>query len=954
MARFLKGNMMNNQQNNNKILTFASIVLMFLGALFLIGCSGGGGSSNSSPSTNAIINPDDISPIVEKPKVVSISRISTIPTNNGVGAHFVEVRNFTGEDLQLTNVKVTNAGTDHISNQHNASHSFSRTHHASIHSKRHVDSHHKSSDMNNNLNTLGCQTIQANASCTLQFTPPSKNGSTSIQLTYKIANAGSNKTYTAAQLINYSSQVSSNNGFLVSNKNIDDIASTNDVLIAIPFVAEDNYSNLTVQSNVTAIEQSVDCSEYVNKYRHCTALLRLPADSYNNKISIKATNNSGVVLSAITNVNIKYENKGNIVITSGPVIINANDISKTLTIMNNGTADMIGLSGEIKGSNSSDPTGGLSTSNVGYSACGTTNGSFLGTLKPNETCTVTITHPGKTMHGHAIYNVKDSSGELAITSVYYVAQSKRDYGFRVSVDDGLFVGVLHTSVANEPLTRDVTVENIGENPIGGFSMFLPSGVSDKLSYNSDPNVSTCMATGLILKSSEECRYQLTYTPSDVQEQARYILTVSAKQAPSDAVGATPVTPEQSHKVAIYTSTTHSIAKIVVSPSDTDELSIVANNFDFREKNITISNSDSASAFTLTNLSILNSVVWPTGLTIENGLGAVNTTGILSGGSVAISSSGNNSITLKYKYGPTTTTNSGAIIKQTLTGKFAGTGASNPDFTKDFDVATFKTVSQTVKVEAVGGRYATAQYADIGASPFVASLGDTVLRKGVFAQAQFKYTAVGATVKGFLINDSNLPFGFMLNKDANLTTCKTASGGDTAQDLGLNTSCVVTYDYLNPNYLTGYMFYTAGTNPGTGEIRAPRFTSKENGAIHVSSSSAEKVTLKPKKFANVVATLNPTTCTAASAVNEFDCTVKFTANDYNPSHGAITITPQLDNAVVSQGAQHCTINTNGGSCTLKYNVTITGAAGATKMIPFAYSLDDYAIVDEPNGITFKRQ
>jgi len=155
-------------------------------------------------------------------------------------------------------------------------------------------------------------------------------------------------------------------------------------------------------------------------------------------------------------------------------------------------------------------------------------------------------------------------------------------------------------------------------------------------------------------------------------------------------------------------------------------------------------------------------------------------------------------------------------------------------------------------------------------------------------------------------------------------------------------------------LTGYMFYTAGTNPGTGEIRAPRFTSKENGAIHVSSSSAEKVTLKPKKFATVVATLNPTTCTAASAVNEFDCTVKFTANDYNPSHGAITITPQLDNAVVSQGAQHCTINTNGGSCTLKYNVTITGAAGATKMIPFAYSLDDYAIVNEPNGITFKRQ
>jgi hypothetical protein len=925
-------------QSSSKSFVLLKSILVIL-CFFLVSCTGGHSSSNSG-SNGGNVDITDIPINLVKPKVVVISTTSVIPTNYGIGAHYIQVANFTGEDLKLSEVKVFDTLYEGINKTRNNQHK-SNLHH-SVNSLKNV-----TSNANDNLDVSACVNLQAHGSCTLQFTPPNNNGSTTIQLKYTGIN-GNHNVYNAGQLINYSPQVSSNNGFLVSNKDISNISSTNDILLSIPFVAEDRYTDLVVKSNVKPIDQYLDCGSEVQRNQHCTALFRLPSDAYTAKITISAKNSLGELIEAVIDINISHENKGNITITGGPVVIRESEPFKELLIMNNGTREVTDLSGVIEG-DSSTGANGLGINNVSYSNCNG-SGTVLSSLSAGNFCKVIITHPKNNASGFANYVVKAGGVAKASTTVYYL--QNKVYQMSVSIDDNSFVGILHKESDFVNITRDVTVKNIGNEPITDLVPELlpsdPSGtVSPYLKINEDILKSTCAESHIVLKQDDTCKYQLVYQPSDIDPfnniETRFRVSAKKYNAVSESIEFIP-----QHEVIIYTSTTHSIKNIVISPDVGHDFQIVANNSSFHQESFSISNTDQNHKFTITKVGITG-IGWPTGLSLT---GITNTNGI--GSSIGQDINQESSISLTYQYGPIDSSvipSSGTLI-QNIEGIYEGAGGSNI-FKKSFQVGSFSKVDHKVEVTAVGGRFVN-DYSNVSTDFDNESSSLTgVLNSGTYAQVQFNYKAIGAGVNNFLINDSNIPFGFTLNKDAGLTTCKTTSGGNSSgATLAKDGSCKVTYDYLNPDKFTGSMFYTLAT-AGNGSIQAPGFSSIESGVMSTTSSSTELVRLTPHRFATV--TVN-TQCTRPSILqqNQYSCKATFEAGYATGVIGAVTISPDLttSSSIFTEGLHSCQISSNNGTCSLSYSVNLEN--NNEKTISYTYSLDRYAKVYVKDGIKFSKQ
>ena len=242
---------------------------------------------------------------------VSISATSTIPTNLGIsGSHELKVDNHTGKKLTLNNFYLSGA---------------------------------KGND--SRINLSGCETLAADSSCVVRFSPDEADGSAVLKLEFIDENG---KLYSAAQLVEYSSQVNQSNGFYVSSSNFDKVNSTANYSLAIPFVADDDYSSISIDTSIKALSKSVDCAQGTSKGSHCTVLLSLPAanqkaGSYNNSITIKGVKADGSVNSASIVSHVSYRDVAHLAISNGPIIIKVANLtagdaslSQTIKIVNNG------------------------------------------------------------------------------------------------------------------------------------------------------------------------------------------------------------------------------------------------------------------------------------------------------------------------------------------------------------------------------------------------------------------------------------------------------------------------------------------------------------------------------------------------------------------------------------------------------------------------------------------
>lgn len=188
---------------------------------------------------------------------VVISPTSTIPTNLGVsGSHVLKVNNNTGKNLTLKSFELSgSAKTSFFAKSYNA-----------------LKNAVSAIGYDARLNVVACDTLATGSSCTISFTPDETDGSAALKLNFVDDNGN---LYPAAQLIEYSSRVQKENGFYLNNAQIANISSTNSYSLAIPFVSDDSYESIGVDSRIITLSKSVDCANGASKGAHCTALLTL-------------------------------------------------------------------------------------------------------------------------------------------------------------------------------------------------------------------------------------------------------------------------------------------------------------------------------------------------------------------------------------------------------------------------------------------------------------------------------------------------------------------------------------------------------------------------------------------------------------------------------------------------------------------------------------------------------
>lgn len=946
MARFLKGNMMNNQQNNNKILTFASIVLMFLGALFLIGCSGG--ASNSSPSTNAIINPDDISPIVKKSKVVSISRISTIPTNTTISAAPLRVDNFTDETLTLSISSVTDVPTiTRVNKSANTSHASLH-----IHNTHHVNTHHHNKNShvatthatrNTQLDTTSCKTIQAGSYCILQFTPPSKEGSSAIHLSY--TGGATNKSYSVSQLVEYSSTLSEQDGFLVSSDHVVSISSANSMSIAIPFVAQGDYTDLKVSSTADA-NVGLDCGTKVHKGQHCNALSTLPSAKYVNTVTITAKDVSGNYLTATINTQVSYEDKANLAIQSGALIISQDQLSASILIVSNGSQSATNVSDLLTTSNFLGSLGELVTKSI--SCDGNEFTALPHQLATGAICTITFTKPQNSMVADSNnYKVIYNSNMSAETTIYYKYRTTAKYAFTITAPSANMFSALtgvekgdHT-VGTKIIDRAITITNTGEKSISSIK-----GAGLASNFTLLPGNSDSCSSITHLDPGASCEYLLRYNVPNDAVNSSFIITFSANEGDTDNV----VKQSADHSLSISYIVTLAVKGIIMSDVTIPELTL--NNDDVQTVKLVINN-PSSEEFLVTSL-LSNTGTKVPGLvvsipdTVTDGTeNPLKDATISSNATNAYQIKGKNIPSGKiaevlFTYGklPSGSPINLSSISMTLNGVLDGRSYSK------VAKVSYSGVLQQIRSEIVGVRVGDFNTMKVVAPAFTNVAPSTFeLTKINSAQVQFKYTALGKDASSFSVI-SRVPFGFQVNKA--LTTC-TIAGKSNGQLLDKN-GCFVTYDFMSQD-LAGYVFYTEATKIGGHSICAPEHFSNKDNAIHVGSYGS-CVTILANKFATVTAT-DTVTSGAPSAPNDRIHTIIFTKTGPATS---VMLNVMLNKAKFATGnndtvtiAQSTSIACNlTSSCTLAFTVKDQSADSNNRdvILPFTYSMspgEDFNIV-----------
>lgn len=893
--------------------------VLSLALLVLSGCNNTGNSGGGTGSTQT----EGGVTTSTRPKVVMISSISTIPTNLGVsGGHTLKVDNFTGKNLTLKDFEI--ADSEHT-NLLAKGYSALKAAIGAI-------------GYDTRVNLSSCSSLVANNSCVIVFSPDEADGSTALRLTF-IDESGN--LFSAAQLIEYSSAVNKVNGFYVSNAHITNVTTTNDYSVSIPFVSDDDYKSIEIDSRIVTLSKNVDCANGASKGAHCTAVITLPAadpksGGYDNPIVIKGTKTDGSVNYATLSSGTTFNDIAHLAITSGPLVIAATDsanghasLSKTINIVNNGANDAVGVSSTSLINDhwlyGETITAGASLLTKEIKCGGTTVTSLPDPLVQGNTCQVKFTLNNPNATGSEDYKISytgGADGDLATTAstkVYYRGLVVPDFTYIVTGN----IDFTNVRVGSS-ISTQIVVKNTGTKPLKDISYSsspaLPAGVTV------DASVSSCDSSTQ-LRSGESCTYSLKYTPTAATAAGIFNFKVTAKNT---AIPSVEVTPSQS--LAISYSATNSAGNGLVIVNNSNGYLIFADNLDKRTSRILIQNTGTTDF----NLREITASGWSTKLSLNAPVDATTTvpgnplTGISFTNGVSNTAKtipAGKIAALDYTYGPTSVVESG-LARQNFVGKFGGAGtdyivANNTAYAA---VSTATGISVTNEPVTVTSG-ATGITGTTGANPS----NSFVLTKNNQAKVKFKYTAGSAGVNGFLVNDANLPFGFMV--DTTGTTCPTTSRASAAANLNANANCIVSYTYL-ANELNHSLFYTAAV-AGVTEIIAPAYSIKDSTGIHV-VTPANKIKLTPSPFVTVAATSSKITV-GSDRVHTVTFTASGSANTLLPS-AQVLVAPTFVAGTYPKNARSCTIttpNTAGANCSIEI-VQSAAPAAASITVPFTYS------------------
>lgn len=852
-----------------------SLVLACSGAVLLSAC-GSGASQTKSNGTQPAINTNT------PQKAVRIGSFGVVPTAEGTsGVHYLKVDNNTGSTLTLNNFQTTDASKrGFIDKVVNAT--------SKLVGGKGYDPR---------IETAACSTLQPGASCLIGFNPDVTEGSFGLQLNYTDLKG---VDYKAAQLIEYSPVIQDRDGFLVFNGSTPRISSDGHYSVAIPFVANDNYTKIELISRIKPISSSLDCSAGASKGQHCTAILTMPAGNYSNTVMVKGTTAAGRVRSFTASTLSDTNNNASLNITQGPLYIDASSgvaASNDLVIVNNGITPATGINPAKK---LIDSTLGGDISMTKYTCDGATVASLPSSMAAGSQCTVTFTADGKET-GADSYKVSYVGGAgvgltSEITNIYWRGINLVTSKFNLSgkID---FRNTGTSTDGSSATTTVVHVTNDGQKELSNIrAVFDPTTISG---LKVDTAASTCSTyADSSLAVGADCTYVLTYAPSAVVAETDVKFIVNA-DVTDGSVNPTP------QRLDFALSATDSGNGVLISPFNTVGYHIFADGKDKRDTVLSIQNTSQNTPFTLSSViaknwtSNLQMVVLDPKIDPQGCVGLTSTDGTWTGG-ISIPASGYCNI--HYTYGPTTEVEDGLALQE-FSGSFGDQVFRLPLNTR------YK--ADTKDIVVVESGVVETPTAPISFDPVTNTTEFELVYSNV---AHVSYTYRGNIASGFIVKDSDVPYGFIPNKDK--TTCPTTSLG--SANGALNGSCNVVYDFMHQELSDSLFYSTVATNQEF-ETFPPSYQVIDTvaGTVHVviPDRNTTATHIKPYSFANITSTDDPKTTTTTTQVNH---TIHFHLGaDYDRqgllSGGNVTIQPDWEqNPLVSA--------VSGGSCVI--------AAGAT--------------------------
>lgn len=808
--------------------------ILFLGGICSVSCM----SDGSSAKTQVPVQPT---------AVVSFSQISLIPTIADSGQKFyLSINNDSPDSISLSSMAAlyyTNAAKGTVI----------------------------SGDKTNLFDASQCKKIATHQSCLVAITPQLKNGGFVLEAKYHNA---INEMLIFRQLIQYG-DIPANNGFKVNQVNLNVVTKAPNYHLAVPFVLDDDYTSLEVDSKIQPLSQKIICqNNRFNKGNSCTALLSYKSGNYSNKLTIlgdksrqttaSKTKTGGkrlVVENALNSttmdLNVSTNDIANLIQNGNNAIIST-DHETLISVMNNGIAPL----------NISSISAGSTSLHIDPGSC---SGA---TLNSNEVCVFSVISSSQGNILNSQITIASSLGN-EIFNVIEIA-SKAAPGVTMLADRDLLYTIINDVspqkvklVVRNASTTATTLSNISFSQLNLPFSFVA---------NSDSNA-CIMGADLALNQGESCTVVIGYQPTQFTALSHLSFMVSANYVESNAsIGSL------ASKIEIPYSAVTSNAHIRFNPQDPSIAAIRADNLDSIESIITITNDGGVDA---TNLTIDTS-----DLTTIPGTRIVanNCNGSLAAQAACSITVGfgplNQNITaasqpLKVSYTSNPNSATGATINVENNLTFNAMTAALIRLTGPVDV--------TSESELIGLVVSSDNY-QFYPTP------------GHYLRLKYHYLNDGAAAAdSFNLNLNNLPVGGSLDETA--TTC---ASGISVQSLAVGGSCDVIIQFINDQILT---VFGADMNYS---LSAPGYSYHDaNTGVNITTAATAVTAINAHAWATLTTTVE--SLSATSKRLNFTLTK---ASDPAIAGGTSTIVlPSLTKEGFSTQNNSCSISGSSGVCSI---------------------------------------
>ncbi len=873
-----------------------------LGAL-ITSCNNG---SETARSTLSEIVP---APAPSRIPTVVISRVATIPVNDGnTATHAIRVDNHTNHDLRLLSAQIDNNTIE--------------------------DS------------AAACNILGRDAACSIPVLPKNAQEATVIKLSYK-DEAG--KVYDTAQLINYSETVMNRDGFIVSEGEFAEVYSTNDYSLTIPFIADDDYDELDISSDVMMLEKHLDCSGKVIKGTHCTATLTLPAATgagYGNQITLKGKTANGRVNQHRFNTRAYFEDRPSLVLSGGPLALMANNTagaanSTTLRVVNNGvlpvnifSEDYKALSSEIHGTITENNVTSALAKTIGTCGFDGKTSTSVGTVaKRGDVCEIRLglNNLQQPQSGHDQYSI-NYNGEAGpsttkTTFIYYTGLTSDidpnrpdglvNYAYKISGSLN-FVGTALTTPATSR-TEYIQIQNTGKNPIR---------ITDwNVAYPAAMRTRDNECANKVLATTEACRIYVSYTPTGAVATSSVLGEIKAVRADNNAT--TDFIAPNKQVGILYSATGNPPATGTLTLSHgrvyLEKEAGVAGSV---SEDIIIENSGRAdyllggiSALTNPNLSRSLTMSLPATFTLPGSTSAINNplsaltvvNNFNAEGPVVRLAPGQRAV-IRYSYN-STTAEIGTLHQQILRAN------TNDTVPIQVDYATTTSPIKVTEPVAVGTRN-IAGNSMVSGDSFALTWANKLTLKA-------EYAPTGASVKNFIVDDGDLPYGFAVK--AAQTTCPTISKSNSPTTL--TSKCEVHYEFLRSDISNVNSYTLVTQNAATQSFKTPAYSlegATDKLRRKVTPSQSFSYQTRPFVAMTTLQTSSGNTRTVTFQISSYDAGSLSGMRQY-----PIIVTPDYAANSNISGATSCVINSpaSGQTCSIIFTLTNTGG---NKTLPITYA------------------